>query len=209
MPCAIALRLRALPATAGIVWILIVCAGVFGLHVWEYTPGGVGPVHPDWPEGSTLQRAPDRPNLVMFAHPRCPCSKASVEELALIVEQCGGDAAIHVVFFRPVGDGNGNRWAKTALWDRATALPGVRVLDDPDGTESARFGAETSGHVLLYDRTGRLKFSGGVTAARGRGGANPGRDAVVAILTGGLVNRHETPVFGCSIRDVPRASRDR
>lgn len=207
MPCALALRSRALPAVAGIAWMSIVCAGVIGLHAREYAPGGVGTVRPDWPEGGTLQRAPGRPNLVMFAHPRCPCSKASVEELALIEEQCGGDAAIHVVFFRPVGDGS--RWAKTALWDRAAAIPGVRVLDDPDGAESARFGAETSGHVLLYDGAGRLMFSGGVTAARGRGGANPGRDTVVAMLTGGLVSRHETPVFGCSIRDLPRTSRDR
>ena len=37
-----------------------------------------------------------------------------------------------------------------------------------------RFGAETSGQTLLYDRDGRLLFSGGTTGSRGHDGDNAG-----------------------------------
>ena len=38
----------------------------------------------------------------------------------------------------------------------AAAIPGVKVLSDVHGVEATRFGAETSGHTLLFDRDGRL-----------------------------------------------------
>ena len=49
----------------------------------------------------------------------------------------------------------------------ASAIPGVIVTPDVGGRIAARLGAKTSGHVLVYDENGVLKFSGGITAARG------------------------------------------
>ncbi len=91
----------------------------------------------------------------------------------------------------------------TELHRRAAAIPGVRVLDDPDGSEAVRFGVATSGHALLYDLSGRLLFSGGLTAARGRSGANGSSEAVVDLLSGELTTLTEPPVFGCPIRETP------
>src|SRR5215472_16789844 len=35
-----------------------------------------------WPAGSKLQLKADGPTLVMFAHPKCPCTRSSIGELA-------------------------------------------------------------------------------------------------------------------------------
>jgi hypothetical protein len=77
----------------------------------------------------------------------------------------------------------------------------VSVAADDEGREHARFGVETSGHVLLYDAAGKLMFSGGITPSRGHSGDNTGRDAVVRLLRHGGVERTKTPVFGCSLKD--------
>ena len=59
----------------------------------------------------------------------------------------------------------------------AAEIPGVEVVSDEDDAQSAAFGAAVSGQTLLYDREGRLIFSGGITAARGHAGDNAGRSA--------------------------------
>jgi len=65
--------------------------------------------------------------------------------------------------------------------------------------QEGRVGAETSGYVLLYDRSGQLRFRGGITAGRGHAGDNAGEDAVVALVTGRPASRQQTPVYGCSL----------
>jgi hypothetical protein len=75
----------------------------------------------------------------------------------------------------------------------------VSVRIDEAGREAARFGATTSGHVLLYDRGGRLRFSGGITASRGHVGDNAGRAALLGLLIHGETERERTPVFGCPL----------
>jgi len=106
------------------------------------------------------------------------------------------------LFFQPA-EGK-DEWRSNELWRQAAAIPGVRVQGDRDGIEAGRFGAETSGTVFLYDREGRLLFTGGITGGRGQYGNNAGLEAVLAYLsgeTGTRLQRH--PVFGCSILDMP------
>ena len=57
-------------------------------------------------------------------------------------------------------------------WRSAAAIPGVTVHVDHDGGEARRFGAETSGFVVLYDAHGELLFAGGITTGRGQAGDN-------------------------------------
>jgi hypothetical protein len=87
----------------------------------------------------------------------------------------------------------------TDLWDSAGQIPGVAAVADEDGAEAHRFSAATSGQVVLYDSSGRLLFSGGITASRGHSGDNVGRRAIVSLLADGSGVRTETPVFGCPI----------
>jgi hypothetical protein len=81
-------------------------------------------------------------------------------------------------------------------------LPDVAVAIDPDGREARAFGARTSGHVFAYDASGQLRFAGGVTAARGHEGGNPGLDRLTAALGGWRGgDALSSPVFGCPLED--------
>ena len=181
------------------VWAAAVTTGFFCLLQYEKTPGQVGALSSCWPAGSSLVFDPTRLNLVMLAHPRCPCTRASVAELAQIMARSGERTAACVLFLRPKGFPAS--WARTDLWRGAEAIPGVNVLCDEEGVEARRFGAVTSGHVVLFDRDGRLLFRGGITSTRGHLGDNAGRRGVLALLTRGAVDRTETPVFGCPLHD--------
>jgi hypothetical protein len=150
-----------------------------------------------WPHNAGIQRANGGATLVVFAHPHCPCSRATVEELALIIARCRGKVEAFVFFYIPRSEKA--NWARTDLWRSAAIIPGVRPMEDPDGNEARRFGAATSGQTLLYDRNGRLLFNGGITASRGHMGANDGWDAIVSLLETGTAKHKTTPVFGCSL----------
>ena len=174
--------------------------GVVLSRLWEYetTPGKVTRPPARWPADSRMRRNPDRPTLVVFAHPRCPCTRATIRELALIVAHCPERADVRVLFYEP--SLSSNRWGKTDLWSSAEAIPGVTVFSDEDGGEARIFRATTSGHSMLYDPSGRLLFSGGITGSRGHSGDNAGRSAVESLLLDGSTGRkRQTFVFGCPL----------
>ena len=83
---------KKLAATAlyGVVWTLSVALGLRMLFAYEAIPGSVGDVSLRWPSGSRITRTAGRPILVMLAHPQCPCTRASVAELARIMAQTKG-----------------------------------------------------------------------------------------------------------------------
>jgi hypothetical protein len=184
-----------------LVWLAIVASGSAVLMVYSYTPGQKdGSASKMWPTASHLSRGGDLPTLIMFAHPKCPCTRASISELAELMARCQGQVNAQVVFFRPAGVEK--TWAQTDLWQSASVIPGVSVKEDEDGREARMFSAETSGRVVLYDAGGRLIFSGGITAARGHSGDNDGRSAIVELLAHRKPLKDSTPTFGCSIQGI-------
>jgi hypothetical protein len=146
-----------------------------------------------------LARNETAPTLVMLAHPRCPCTRASIAELARLAASVGREGMIGYVLFYRAEDADA-AWAETDLWNSAAAIPGIRVEPDVGGRLAEAFGAVTSGQVVLYDAAGRLVFSGGITGARGHEGDNRGRDAIEHFFERGLVLESTTAVFGCEVR---------
>ncbi len=201
IPC---LRRVVPPLLAGI-WFLGVGAGMSVLWDYSYSPGRPGAAARRWPD--TIGRVPGRASLVMTIHPHCPCSRASVRELALIMARSQGRLNARVLFVEP--EGLGQEWTRTDLWDQAAAIPGVQVITDHGGADARRFGVETSGHVVLYGAGGDLLFRGGITAARGHSGDNRGRSTIISLLTDGNAGApgrcgpSETLVFGCPLLDRP------
>jgi hypothetical protein len=131
------------------------------------------------------------------AHPQCTCTRASIENLAEVLAHAPKPPKTYVIFLRPTVFEAG--WEQTDLWHSAAAIPGAIVLRDDDGAEARRFGAETSGQTLLYDRGGSLMFNGGVTGSRGHAGENAGETALLALLTKGQAERRAADVFGCPL----------
>jgi hypothetical protein len=179
-----------------ILWIATVAFGLRTLFHYENTPGRVGALPPAWP-APQIERSSDRPTLIMLAHPHCPCTRASIGELAQIMARLQGKVAAYVLFVKPKEASRD--WEETDLVRSAEAIPGVKVLLDSDGVDARRFGAKTSGHTQLFGADGRLLFSGGITASRGHAGGNAGERAILALASNQTPAQTETLVFGCAL----------
>lgn len=177
---------------------LIGVAGGMGL-LWNYSnaPGIAGAPPQMWPADSSIQRTTNRATLVMIVHPHCPCTRASMGELARLMAQTEGRLTAYVLVAKPTNFSVG--WEQTDLWATAAAIPGVIVMRDDDRAEARRFHAATSGQTMLYDTEGTLRFSGGITAGRGHEGDNHGRSAIVSLITANEAEHKQTPVFGCAL----------
>ena len=187
--------------TFALVWIFAIGMGLRSMASYENTPGTAAHPAAKFPQSDLMQRRSDKPLLLMFAHPRCPCTRASLAELAQVALHCADKAEIMILFFVPkkaMPD-----WFQTELWQKAADIPGVVVMQDKNGAEAKRFHAETSGETILYDAQGKLLFHGGITAQRGHEGSNIGRIAIESLLNHQNSATNQTLVFGCSLhRDV-------
>jgi hypothetical protein len=185
-----------------VAWIAAVAFGLHALMVYKGKPGPGGETPQIWPRNELIALPSQKPLLVMFAHPRCPCTKASLGELELLVAQAQGKFEATVLFYDP--DDGTKDWSKTATVDAAQAIPGVRVILDKEGRLAKRFAAETSGQTAVYGPDGKLLFSGGITGSRGHLGENQGFDLVLKVVrnesTVALPQR-TTEVFGCGLFD--------
>src|ERR1700733_11527431 len=174
------LKKQAVIASAVALWVPTVAFGVNVLLKYSTTPGDAGTPPLDWPANLPIERGTGRAALVMFVHPQCPCSRASLGELAIIMAHTPRPVEATVFFFLPAGEASA--WARTDLWRTAAAIPGVRVREDREAAVARSFGALTSGQTLLYNPNGRLLFRGGITGFRGHSGDNAGRSAILALL---------------------------
>jgi hypothetical protein len=167
---------------------------------YESTPSTEKVSYPAaFPADSRIERDTKRPTLIFFAHPKCPCTRASLRELSRLITDVNSELQVYVVFIKPKDEGE--EWTRTDLRASAEAIPNVKVVIDEDESESRTFNALTSGTTLLYDRAGNLRFSGGITSARGHEGSSAGSRAILEIVTQKADTTLETPVFGCPLHN--------
>ena len=195
---------RSLPTRASLLlcacvflWMIGIGYGVNLLRAYESAPGAMGLTPMVWPKESRILRDPDRSSLLMLVHPQCSCTRASLDELRGIMSLSHGAVRAWVLVIKPAGADE--HWERSATGAQAQAIPDVTVLPDDKGLEAARFGALTSGHVVLYDHGGRLLFSGGITGARGHEGDNVGRRRILGLLDRSITARTGHEVFGCPL----------
>lgn len=184
-------------ACISLVWMSTMLCGFGILLRYAFTPGAAVLAPESWPATTRLVRPAGRPALVIFLHPRCACSRASLAELAQLLARDGARAAVYAVFLDPAGMKVG--WATTNLWRAAAAIPGVTPVLDREGREAEIFHSGVSGEVRLYDAAGALAYQGGITESRGHEGDNAGRTALATLLAGGVPERTAAPVFGCAL----------
>jgi hypothetical protein len=182
---------------AAVAWAAMVGCGLFRLQSYAAAPGPAAQTPARWPDDCPLRPASSGVTLVLSLHPHCPCSRATVGELAELMARGAHGVKAYVLMVKPNGMPEG--WERTSLHESAARIPGVTVLCDDAGQISRRFGALTSGQTFAFDSKGRCVFSGGITAARGHMGDNAGSDALTDILCGRERSNPHTPVFGCTL----------
>lgn len=116
------------------------------------------------------------------------------------------DLAIQFVVY--LAPGHRHSWAESPLVAQARTFSQSDVVLDPDGDLALKFQISTSGHVVLYDREGLLRFSGGITCGRGHEGENPGSNALQAAFNRPGKSAGNFPVYGCPIHSRERLTHD-
>lgn len=183
-------------------WLGGLAFGFAKLFTYAHTAGLRALASGHWPTTSQIQRSPGKGALVIFAHPQCPCSEATLGELDRLITRTTGQVDNFVVFVQP--QNFRENWTKQKLWQKAAALSHTTSLVDPEGLEAKAFGAQTSGQAYLFDADGKLLFAGGITPSRGHMGDNNGRTAVLDFVAGRPNQISTTPVFGCALFSAQR-----
>ncbi|MAG57609.1 MAG: hypothetical protein CMJ83_15055 [Planctomycetes bacterium] len=171
-------------------WAGAVCAGFAAQHDYGLDGGRPALGSKTWPDPAGLPIPTGPATLIMFAHPRCPWTGASIAGPRRRQAACGDRLRVHVASWRP-----DDSWVQTDCW-RRTVEASPRL-----------FGAHTSGQVFVDDRERRLVLNGGITPAKGHEGDSPGRRTVLALAHGsGGPDVTTTPVYRCAL-DAPGARR--
>ncbi len=196
-PHSAAQQVRLPIVAAGVCWLAAIVAGFTAATLYEQTPAAVHASAEFWPTETRCQPPAGKPLLVMFIHPKCPCTRSSLEEVSQLQRRCGDLLDLQFVFLQPA-DASW-RTEETAHWRTARALNAGSSLIDAEGVEHRRFGATTSGEAFLYAADGRLAFRGGMSIGRGHSGESPGRLAIESLVSRGTASTPSTPVYGCSL----------
>lgn len=196
------LRYLLLPAAS--VWLVAIVVGFRAMANYAMTPGlaAEAPAHV---AAGTIGIDARLPTLLVFVHPFCPCTRATLAELARLTARCTGRMRTRVLFHSEAA--LAVDWNSNELWKLAHEIPGVEVEQDIEGHGAQALGVRTSGQALLYASDGRLLFAGGITAARGHAGDNAGEDEIADLIRDARAEPRNTPVFGCPLTASPSPSK--
>ena len=186
-----------------LLWIAAFCAwcaagggGLMALWSYSSSPGPAASAPGAWPESSHIPRPGARPSLIIALHPQCPCSRATVSELARL-SPSRERPDVHLLFVAPpdVDDS----WVRSGLWHTAAGIP----AHTSPWTMAPRRGASVRacrGRCSSTTAPDGCSSAAGITGARGHEGDNAGRAAIEALLDG-RPHPASTFVFGCLLFD--------
>lgn len=177
------------------VWLAALIVGFATLQRYASAAGGAHAPVKGVAEVFAPYRNEGRALAVMAIHPRCPCTEASLSELGDFLARAGAGCDALIVHVVPPGAD----WpaAKT----RDLGARNVPVVADQNGQLATQLGAETSGHLVLFDAAGQVRFHGGITRSRGHRGKAPAQDAMLSVLSapGSAAEVQTAPVYGCAL----------
>ena len=156
---------------------------------------------------SRVDWIPGAYRVLVFLHPQCPCTRATLEELQSLAAIV--DDRLHIVVFGYCPPNATDEWFQAVNWElvaqweravQATQRPlNLERYRDVGAEMALRFGAEFSGHVLLFDPADRPLFSGGITSSRGHAGGSRGSTLMVDRIRNHRLPWATNPVLGCPL----------
>ncbi|MEK2689138.1 hypothetical protein AAAA73_08620 [Bdellovibrio sp. GT3] len=176
----------------------LLTSGFFLFEKFSFTPGEQQDA-PDRYPSSLSETYLDKqvPTLFVFAHPKCTCTQATLNELSRLKEKVGTQMAVKVfISYDPQDSFDGQQIEK-----QARAIANIDVKTDLNRSVARSMGALTSGQTVLYAPEGNLLFQGGITISRGHEGSSPGALQIERIVTGPFIKTQfaRTPTFGCHL----------
>jgi hypothetical protein len=151
----------------------------------------------DFPAPFAADETTSSSRIVLFAHPFCPCTKATLSELEESLSRLPANVAVAVVFVT-VGLPPAEVSA-SPLMAMARSLPHVTVKQDDAGHLACSYGATVSGETFFVDSRGRVLYHGGLTPARGHQGDATGQTLLEQVARGKREGPCAAPIFGCSL----------
>jgi len=182
-------------------WSVVLFGGLAAFSIYQTRQGTRGTIPAHWPADSRIDRTAGHSTLLVFLHPNCPCSMASVHSLQRCLRAIPPEGRPRTVFvMRPAARDD---WRARKLRATAAETPDGSFYQDDGEKEIARFGANVSGHLLLFGAGGDLLFDGGVTPERGQEEESMASDHFREVLTGMSRSPVRTAVFGCALQSHP------
>src|SRR6267142_2388289 len=132
-------------------WLALIASGQFWLLRYSFARGATASAPDSIPAFLNCSTTPSRPQLFLSLHPRCPCSRATVNELAKILTRVPNASEVTVLLYKPANEPD--PWMNGTLRDECRRM-GCKIRADPGGLLASSLGSRTSGSVVLYDADG-------------------------------------------------------
>ena len=190
-------RSRALQVALILIWLASAIGGIAWLTVEAAETGERHTVPSTWPDDVVAMRPHREATLLVFLHPRCPCSLATLAELERLLPLAKKPIDTWLIYGIPSTADAG--WRETSTWKRGEGIANTQQVFDPGGQLAQQFGVATSGDCLLYHADGNLAFQGGITPSRAHEGNCLGQADLLLALNENARNVRDLPVYGCPL----------
>ncbi|MDA8792481.1 hypothetical protein N9N67_04500 [Bacteriovoracaceae bacterium] len=178
------------------IWSIGIISGLVITYEYSLGSGEKSQLKSSWPNESSLKFNPGKYNLVMFLHPECTCSKASLFHFKEILSEIKHDNLDSKIIFTMPKEKE-KEWINSALVKEVKEAGSIQLIFDQSSEEFKRFDAKTSGQAFLFSPSKDLLFNGGITDSRGHIGYNQGEDFIINTLNKRGLASKDVDVFGC------------
>jgi hypothetical protein len=177
---------------------VLLTVGFFQFEKYKFTAGQQVQAPARFPAALNARLDTHVPTLLLFAHPKCTCTEATIAELGRLKEKLGSKIAVRVYVSYDQKDYSPEH---EEIENTARKIANIEVEKDPDRIVAKEFGALTSGQTVLYAPEGNLMFQGGITESRGHEGDNPGVREITRIVSAPFIKNSygRFPTFGCHL----------
>ncbi len=137
---------------------------------------------------------PGKLHVVMALHPKCPCTKTSLEVLGRLLA-IDSDST-YCSFLVSLPSDQSVSWIDTPITKLAMSLPNASLAVDVEAKRAHQLGLMNSGSVILVQSDGSVTFRGGITSGRTCSDESPGSVNAASLIRREIIAAITTPTFG-------------